>query len=329
LTVNGNNISAVNSLGFRNRIINGNMVIDQRNAGAAVTAANQYTLDRWLAFSSAASKYTVQQGTTNLPMGFTNALNTVSATAYSVGASDFFMLTHRIEGFNIADLGWGTAGAQSVTLSFWVYSSLTGNFGGSVVNSAQTRSYPFLYNIPTANTPTKITITIPGDTSGTWLTNNGIGMGLNFGIGVGTTFSGTAGSWSASTFYSATGATSVVGTSGAIFNITGVQLEAGSVATPFEQIDYGRELIMCQRYYEILSPAYVMFPWGSGTQIVRSSESFKVSKRVIPTILMGTQIVGTGTLGALGATVDGVVYFGLGSIQDVVGYNTPTASAEL
>ena len=251
-----------NSMGFRNRIINGDMRIDQRNAGAAVTAANQYTLDRWIAFSSAASKYTVQQGTTNLPTGFSNALNTVSSGAYSVLSSDFFMLTHRIEGLNISDLGWGTSAAQSVTLSFWVYSSLAGNFGGAVVNNAQTRSYPFLYNIPTANTPTKITITIPGDTTGTWLTTNGIGMGINFGLGVGTTYSGTAGAWAAATYYSATGAVSVVGTSGAIFNITGVQLEAGSVASPFERRDYGRELMMCQRYYYKIFPQAILSNLG-------------------------------------------------------------------
>jgi len=242
-----------NSMGFRNRIINGDMRIDQRNAGASVTASSSNNgLDRWRSEASQASKYSVQQnaGSVTPPAGFSNYLGVTSLSAYSVGASDEFLQRQNIEGFNFADLGWGAAGAQAVTLSFWVRSSLTGTFGGSLQNSATSRNYPFSYTISAANTWEQKTVTIAGDTSGTWVgATNGVGVRVNFGLGVGSTYSGTAGAWSSTYYSSATGATSVVGTNGATFYITGVQLEAGSVASPFERRDYGRELMMCQRYF--------------------------------------------------------------------------------
>jgi hypothetical protein len=236
---------------LKNRIINGAMVIDQRNAGASVTptADNTYTLDRWAARLSASSKFSVQQSTT-APAGFINSLKITSLSAYTLGAGDFFIIQQAIEGLNTSDLGWGTVNAQTVTLSFRVYSSLTGTFGGSVLNSSGNRSYPFTYSIPVANTWTTISVTIAGDTGGTWLTTNGTGVQIWFGLGVGTTYSGAAGSWSGSTYFGATGATSVVGTSGATFYITGVQLEQNTSATPFERRLYDKELISCQRYFE-------------------------------------------------------------------------------
>jgi hypothetical protein len=255
LTVNSNNISAVNSLGFRNRIINGDCRIDQRNAGASVTitntAAATYVLDRWAGYGSNASRFSVQQnaGAVTPPSGYSNYLGVTSLSAYAVSAGDVFVVSQNIEGFNAADLGWGAAGAQSITISFWARSSLTGTFGGAIRNSADTRSYPFTYTISAANTWEYKTVIIAGDTTGTWLTNNGVGIRVVFGLGVGSSSSGTAGAWAGTSLQSATGATSVVGTNGATFYITGVQLEAGSVATPFERRDYGRELIMCQRYF--------------------------------------------------------------------------------
>lgn len=236
---------------WRNKIINGAMMIDQRNAGASVTptADNTYTLDRWAARLSAASKFSVQQSTT-APAGFINSLKVTSLSAYTLGAGDFFTIQQAVEGLNVSDLGWGTANAQAVTISFKVYSSLTGTFGGSVLNSAGNRSYPFTYTISSANTWTTISVTIAGDTGGTWLTTNGIGVQIWFGLGVGSTYSGAAGSWSGSTYFGATGATSVVGTNGATFYITGIQLEKGSTATSFEYRPYGTELALCQRYYE-------------------------------------------------------------------------------
>jgi hypothetical protein len=237
---------------FKNRIINGAMVIDQRNAGASVTPTDgSFALDRWKLALYQASKLTCQQnaGSVTPPVGFTNYLGITSSSAYSIVTGDVFAVFQRIEGYNVADLGWGTANAKTVTLSFQVYSSLTGTFGGSIMNSANNRAYPFTYTISSANTWTTISITIAGDTTGTWLTTNGNGLQLSFGLGVGATYSGTAGSWSANNYQSATGAVSVVGTNGATFYITGVQLEVGSQATSFEYRQYTTELQLCQRYF--------------------------------------------------------------------------------
>jgi hypothetical protein len=241
--------------GFKNRIINGAMVIDQRNAGASVTPADgAYLVDRFFATVSQSSKYTVQQnaGSVTSPVGFSNYLGITSSSAYSIVSSDLFAVSQKVEGFNTADLGWGTANAKTVTLSFQVYSSLTGTFGGSINNSAGNYSYPFSYTISSANTWTSISITIAGPTAGTWIgATNGLGLRVSFGLGVGSTYSGTAGAWAGSAYYSATGATSVVGTNGATFYITGVQLEKGSTATSFDYRPYGTELALCQRYYQV------------------------------------------------------------------------------
>jgi hypothetical protein len=254
--VNGSDVfNASSNFGFKNRIINGAMVIDQRNAGASVTltSADTYTLDRWQFGSSQSSKYSCQQnaGSITPPAGFGNYLGITSLSAYTVGSAETFNLIQRIEGFNTSDLAWGTANAKTVTLSAWVYSSLTGTFGGAITNSAFTYSYPFSYTISSANTWTQISITIAGPTAGTWVgATNGAGLVLRFSMGTGSTLSGTAGAWTASGLISATGATSVVGTNGATFYITGVQLEKGSTATSFDYRAYGIELQMSQRYYQ-------------------------------------------------------------------------------
>jgi hypothetical protein len=249
--VNTSSINGGPLSGTRNRIINGDMRIDQRNAGASVTPADgAYTIDRWRAGASASSKFSVQQSTT-APSGFGFSMLCTSLSAYSVSTNDNFEMMQYIEGFNAADLAWGTVNAQTVTLSFWVRSSLTGTFGGAINNSAFNRSYPFSYTISVADTWEYKTITIAGDTSGTWVgATNGIGIVVCIGLGAGSGRSGTAGSWAGSTFYNATGATSVVATNGATLYITGVQLEAGSVATPFERRSYGQELALCQRYFQ-------------------------------------------------------------------------------
>jgi len=239
--------------GFKNRLINSAMVIDQRNAGASVTntTSNLYITDRWNIFGQQASKFTAQQnaGAVTPPAGFTYYLGMTSSSAYAVLSGDNFKVLQPIEGYNIADLGWGAAGASTVTLSFWVRSSLTGTFGGSFTNSSYNRSYPFTYTISVANTWEYKSVTIAGDTSGTWLTTNGIGVNVIFSMGMGTTQSGPANAWAGANYQSATGATSVVGTNGATFYITGVQLEKGSTATSFDYRPYGTELILCQRYY--------------------------------------------------------------------------------
>ena len=238
-------------LAMRNRIINGAMVIDQRNAGASVTYSNSggYTLDRWLFDNTTDGTVTVQQSST-APVGFSNScLVTVTAADVSLAATQRCRIRQAVEGFNVADLGFGSASASTVTLSFWVRSSLTGTFGGALNNGAADRSYPFSYTISAANTWEQKTVTVAGDTSGTWLTTTGIGLTAQFGLGIGSTFSGTAGAWVGSQIMSTTGATSLIGTNGATFYITGVQLEKGSTATSFDYRPYGTELALCQRYY--------------------------------------------------------------------------------
>ena len=287
-SVAGSNLGAGNASIMKNKIINGAMVIDQRNAGASVTPNNSYTLDRWAVSNSQTSKLTVQQnaGSVTPPVGFTNYLGVTSSSAYSVLTGDYFGTYQVIEGFNVADLAWGTASAKTVTLSAWVYSSLTGTFGGSVRNGSANRSYPFTYSIPVANTWTQITVTIAGDTTGTWATNNTNGMSVSFGLGAGTTFSGTAGSWAGANYLSATGATSVVGTSGATFYITGVQLEVGSSATGYEYRQYGQELALCQRYLPIAGTSAAglvgTLSWYS-TTAAQGYFTFKTTPRVPPT----------------------------------------------
>jgi hypothetical protein len=247
-----NTLGVGNATRFKNRIINGDMRIDQRNNGASVTPTNQqYLLDRWLAGLTQSSKFTVQQdaGAVTPPVGFVDYLGCTSTSAYAVPSGDTFFIQQNIEGLNISDLAWGTANAKTVTLSFWVRSSLTGTFGGNLTNNGTTRSYPISYSIPVANTWTQISITIAGDTTGTWLVTNGIGLKVTFSLGTGTSLSNTAGAWVAGNFLSSTGAVSVVGTNGATFYVTGVQLEVGSTATAFEYVDYTTQLAMCQRYY--------------------------------------------------------------------------------
>jgi len=291
--------AAMSSSFLRNRIINGDMRIDQRNAGAEVNPAvnGTYYPDRWKAATSAASKFKIGQnaGAVTPPTGFINYLGLTSLSAYTVGASEVFGVIQVIEGLNVADLGWGTASAATVTLSFWVRSSLTGTFGGSLRNDGGTRSYPFTYTISVANTWEQKTVTIAGDTSGTWLTTNGTGINLIFSIGSGSTLSTTSGAWAAGNYTSATGATSVVGTSGATFYVTGVQLEVGTVATPFERQIYNAQLAQCQRYFQLMDMGYVYGYAPSGNQIT-SNYTFPVAMRTTATIAVVTNpTFGSGT----------------------------------
>jgi hypothetical protein len=278
------------------------MVIDQRNAGAAsANTINGYFLDRWNISQSTLGKLIAQQnaGTVTPPAGFSNYLGVTSQSAYSVTSTDFFILFQRIEGFNVSDFAWGTASAVPVTVSFWVRSSLTGSFGGSLRNGAGTRSYPFAFTISSANTWEQKTVTIAGDTSGTWETNNTAGLILTFSIGSGSTRLGTANAWATANYDAPTGSTSVVGTSGATFYITGVQLEKGSTATSFDYRPYGTELALCQRYFEKsfnietapvqnagVGTGESMFPQpvAASTGTMALFTSFKVAKRSSTTV---------------------------------------------
>ena len=288
------NVTGINYDGYKNRLINSAMVIDQRNAGASITptatATNVYTLDRWFYFQSQASKFNIQQTpssaetgyATRVSAGFTNYLATTVASAVTIGTNDYFGIGQTIEGFNCADLAWGTANAKTVTLSFLAYSSLTGTFGGAIQNAAQSRSYPFTYSISTANTWTSISVTITGDTGGTWVGGSNSGsVRVNFGLGMGSSFSGTAGAWAGANAMNATGATSVVGTGSATFYITGVQLEKGSTATSFDYRPYTTELQLCQRYFEVLGCGTTLS--GTATGNFQHMLRYVVTKRASPT----------------------------------------------
>jgi hypothetical protein len=274
--------TAATGFGFKNRLINSAMMIDQRNAGASVTitgtSVNQYVLDRFYlrASSATGSKVSVQRSTT-APAGFVNSQLITSLSSYTLGSSEHFGTTQAIEGFNIADLAWGTASASPITISFWVRSSLTGTFGGHITNSDSSNTYVYSYTINAANTWEYKTVTVSGATSGTWLSDNGVGLYLNFSVAAGSSLTRSAGSWG--TFArSVTGQTSLVGTNGATFYITGVQLEKGSTATSFDYRPYGTELQLCQRYFAKLnndgSGGDVTF--GTGIQQQLTASAFTV-----------------------------------------------------
>ena len=281
--------------GFKNRIINGAMTINQRATSVTDTG---YVTDRWQYAASVASKATVSQDTSVYPAGFNASLKVLSSSSYSVGSGELFAIKQAIEGFNFADMTWGTANAKTITISFWVYSSLTGTFGGALQNGAQNRSYPFTYTINAANTWEQKSVTIAGDTSGTWVgATNGVGVYVFFGLGCGSTVSGTAGSWAGAAYWSATGATSVVGTNGATFYITGVQLEKGSTATSFDYRPYGTELALCQRYCHAYS-SYSLGRARDGDTVYGGGVTLSPTMRATPTLRSGaTFTANTGSAG--------------------------------
>jgi len=261
--------AAASPYGLKNRIINGDMVIDQRNAGASVTPTDgQFAVDRWRCRLSQSSKYSFQQNAAAVtpPTGFNYYLGATSLSSFSPASGDFFNFNQPIEGYNIADLAWGTANAKTVTLSFQVYSSLTGLFGARLLNASNNRYYIFTYTVSSANTWTTISVTIDGDTTGTWGTTNGIGISLAFDLGSGSTFdTASPNNWGTSDAIRTSSCVRVIATNGATFYITGVQLEVGSTATPFERRLYNQELANCQRYYNrFISTGASMNRVGSG-----------------------------------------------------------------
>jgi hypothetical protein len=278
-----------NTFGFKNRIINGAMVIDQRNAGASITTAsgNNYDPDRWLVYDAVGSKMSVQQ-VTDAPAGFVKSQKITSLAATTPSSTDYYFNCQRIEGFNIADFGWGTASAATVTLSFWVKSSLTGSFSGAFGNASFSRSYPFSYTISAANTWEQKTVTVAGDTTGTWATDNSTGIQVVFDLGSGSSRAGTANVWSANDYRKVTGSVNLIGTNGATFYVTGVQLEKGSTATSFDYRPYGTEFQLCQRYCQVnggvVSNQLLSISWAYSTTAAIVACLLPVPMRATPSL---------------------------------------------
>jgi hypothetical protein len=316
----------------KNKIINGNMVIDQRNAGAAVTADGAFPVDRFNVDIGSSWAYSGQRDT-SAPAGFTNSLKITTTTASgALSATQYNSVLQVIEGFNVADLNWGSANAKTVTLSFWTQSSVTGTHSGALTNSGNSRSYPFTYTISSANTWEQKTVTIAGDTSGTWLTTNGIGVIVWFSMGTGTTYSGTAGAWAGTTYVAASGATGISNTLNATWYLTGVQLEVGTQATTFTTAggSYGAELALCQRYYEVAGQGIVGIP--NSTTGIYALVNFKVTKRTTPSVSLAitnpTCIQwGISNRTASGATVASTYMNAVGGSIRVEGFSSVTTGS--
>jgi len=273
--------------GFKNRIINGAMVIDQRNAGASVTSG--FPVDRWSTNFSVGSKFTLQRSTT-APAGFSNSLLITSSSAYSIGAGDYFLLNQTIEGFNIADLNWGTANAVPATLSFWVRASLTGTYSVNLQSgSATTVNYLASYTINSANTWEFKTITLSAPTSGGFPIDNSGGVAIRFTLGTGSSQTGATTTWATSgVALGATGQVNVSGTNGATFYLTGVQLEKGSTATSFDYRPFGTELQLCQRYARktlgTVNTEPTLYAFGNSSQVIGQSWVYPTEMRAAPTV---------------------------------------------
>jgi hypothetical protein len=299
--INGMTPTADSLQGFRNRIINGDMRIAQRGT-AAVTASGAFPVDRFFVGNNTDGAFSAQQDS-SAPVGFSNSIKVTTTTAdATLTTNQALSVIHRIEGYNSVDFDWGTANAKTVTLSFWVRSSLTGNFGAALRNFDGNRSYPFFYTISSANTWEYKTVTVPGDTTGTWDKTNGSSISVIFGLGAGPDRSGTADAWNSNNNFAPTGAVSVIGTLDATWQITGVQLEAGSVATPFERRPFGTELALCQRYYyRVVDRAGVSgLAAVTGGQAPNHPVYFKQSMRVAPTVtLTSLTVFDGGTPGVL------------------------------
>jgi len=323
--------------GFRNRIINGAMQIDQRNNGASQSygsTGSTYCLDRFFLGNSQASKITSQQnaGSITPPPGLQSYIGMTVASAYTITSADTFYISQAIEAYNMYDFAWSTANAKTITFSFWVYSSIAGLFGGAVINSgaiSPRRTYCFSYTIPSANTWTYVTITIPGDTTGTWYqNNNGVGMYVVLSYGMGSANSITGGSFQNSNALSVTGATSILGTLGAVFYTTGWQIEKAGTATSFEFRPYSTELALCQRYYEI--GGWSLGWYGNAT--TRMPWNFAVTKRIVPNITFtNINYNNSNSLTSTGTNSTGSINFacsGSTAAQSYVDFNAQ-ASAEL
>lgn len=289
--------------GRRNLVINGDMRIDQRNSGASVSAAaGVYPVDRFEIENITGGGTATTQRSTTVPtgQGFTNSLLvTVTGTDTSLASTDFYTVRHITEGQNISHLNFGSSSALPVTISFWVRSSIPGIYCFSLTNGGNSRGYPVEYTISLANTWEKKVITIPGDVSGTWGTDNGRGIQCRFCMGTGTSRQGTANSWNAGEIHGTSNQTNLFAINGSTFYLTGVQLEQGKVATPFEYRSYGQELALCQRYFLKSNNAEgTVYESGGNTGNVGLGMAFPVEMRTTPSVTFGSSTNNVHTYGS-------------------------------
>jgi hypothetical protein len=292
-------LATQNALGVRNLIINGDMRIHQRGGTVNQTTSNPYSLDRWRGYGAVNDTFSMQQSS-DAPADFSNSL---LVTVLSTQASGWYSLEQVIEGYNIEHLNWGTSDAKDVTFSFWVKSSVTGTYSGSFrTPSATYYSYAFEYTINSANTWEQKTVTISGPTVGTFGTGNSAGFNIFFGLSTGSI---TAGSWQAANDNGSSSGTQFVNNAGATFYITGVQLEVGDTATPFEHRPYDMELQRCQRYYYRDTGLYYI-PRGDDVYGY-FNYNFPTTMRASPTLTFTS--TGNITTNALSANPQGITNY--------------------
>jgi hypothetical protein len=311
--------TAASGFGFKNRLINGACMIDQRNAGASVSinGATSFPVDRFKVTTGGGGVISASRSTT-APTGFVNSLSsTVSTADSSIASSDIYVIDCFNEGFSTSDFGFGTASASTVTLSFWVRSSVTGTYGVRISNGSFNRCYVSTYTVNAANTWEQKSVTIAGDTTGTWATDNSTGIAVTWDLGSGTNWNGTANTWQAGNFLRTSGCVNWIATAGATFQITGVQLEKGSTATSFDYRPYGTELQLCQRYYQRsagqvgVAAGYGGVDWAyiqcQNANWIGGNLPFKASMRAAPTF-RNSGFAGTvGTVGRASTGTDSTV----------------------
>jgi hypothetical protein len=291
-----------------NRIINGDMKIDQRNSGATITPTTSvYTVDRWTCGLTQASKLSFARyagGAQAIALGLNYSLLMTTAAAFTPATTDAFYVYQPVEADNVNDFCWGTANAQSVTLSFWIsVNGMTGTFSGSIRNmpTPSTRSYPFSFNYPTAGVWQKIVINIPGDTAGTWVMSGNAGaFQVVFDLGCGATYRGAAGVWTSANLLGVTGAQSPVTVLNTQVFISNVKLELGNNATPFNKQTVSKTLSDCQRYFQV-GQLISGGQSGAASQPLYNSSMFSTSMRAGPTVTPTATSYNNCTLAAAGA----------------------------
>jgi hypothetical protein len=281
----------------RNLIINGGMTVSQRGTSFANPSDGTYTLDRIHVFNGNDGATTITQDTT-VPSGegFYNSIKFDCTTADgTIAAGQYLSFNHRIEGLNNAVLGYGASGAKSITVSFYAKSNLTGTFCYAVRNSALDRAYIKEFSLSSANAWERISFTIPGDTSGTWLTTNGIGAIHGISLSMGSTYHGTANQWNTSNVVATSNQVNFLSSADNEFFLTGWKVEVGQAVTPFEPRIYGDELLRCQRYFQNNGGTRVIVSYGYLTSgnIMYYSYKYVTQMRAAPTaVYSGTAASG-------------------------------------